>query len=101
LFKAAINFFKVVNMSVIIAGQGGRVQLEQSDMPLVLKMAKMAKGGISCVTVEETQYLIKKPRVEDQEQKTWGVELPRNDELKAARVRHPAMRRQNPTFNSS
>jgi len=38
-----------------MARQGGRVQLEQSDMRLALNMAKMAKGGFSRATVEETQ----------------------------------------------
>jgi hypothetical protein len=36
--------------------------MEQSDMSLALNMATMAKGGILRAAVEETQYLIKKPR---------------------------------------
>jgi hypothetical protein len=32
-------------MSATMARQGGRVQLEQSDMRLALNMAKMAKEG--------------------------------------------------------
>jgi hypothetical protein len=52
-----------------MARQGGRVQLEQSDMRLALNMAKMAKGGFSCATIEETQQLIKKPCAEVQEEK--------------------------------
>jgi hypothetical protein len=51
-------------MSATMAMQGGRVQLEQSDMRLPLKMAKMAKGGFLRAAVEETQYLLKKPRAE-------------------------------------
>jgi hypothetical protein len=51
-------------MSATMARQGGRVQLEQTDMRLALNMAKMAKGGFSHAAVEETQYLIKKPRTE-------------------------------------
>jgi len=46
-------------MSVTMARQGGQVQLKQSDMRLALNMAKMAKGGFSCATIELTQYLIK------------------------------------------
>jgi hypothetical protein len=34
-------------MSATMARQGGRVQLEQSDMRLALIMAKMAKEGFS------------------------------------------------------
>jgi len=48
-------------MSATMARQGGRVQLEQSDMHIALNMANMAKGGFSHATVEETQRLIKKP----------------------------------------
>jgi hypothetical protein len=48
-------------MSAAMARQGGGVQLEQSDMGLALKMAKMAKGGCLRAAVEETQYLINKP----------------------------------------
>jgi hypothetical protein len=42
-------------------------------MHLALNMAKMAKGGFSCATIEETQYLIKKPRAEVREERNWGV----------------------------
>jgi len=34
-------------MSATMARQGGRVQLEKSDMRLALNMAKMARGGFS------------------------------------------------------
>ena len=51
-------------MSATMARQGGRVQLEQSNMCLALNMAKMATGGFSHATIEETQYLIKKPCAE-------------------------------------
>jgi len=47
-------------MSATMARQGGRVQLEQSDIHLALNMAKLAKGGFSRASVDETQYLIKK-----------------------------------------
>jgi len=51
-------------MSATMARQGGRVQLEQFDMRLALNMARMAKGRFSRAAVEETQYLIKKPRAQ-------------------------------------
>jgi len=51
-------------MSATMARQGGRVQLEQTDMRLALNMAKIAKRGFSRATIEETQHLIKKPRAE-------------------------------------
>jgi len=51
-------------MPATMARQGGRVQLEQSDMCLALDMAKMAKGGFLRATIEQTKYLMKKPREE-------------------------------------
>jgi len=51
-------------MSATMARQGGRVQLEQSDMRLALNMAKLATCGFSRATIEEMQQLIKKPRAE-------------------------------------
>jgi len=56
-------------MSPTMARQGGRVQLEQSDMCLALNMAKMAKEGFSRAAIEEMEYLIKKPRAEVREGK--------------------------------
>jgi len=47
-------------MSATMAKQGGRVQLEQSDMRLVLNMAKMPKAGFLCAAIEEMQQLNKK-----------------------------------------
>jgi hypothetical protein len=47
-----------------MAKQGGRVQLEQSDMCLVLNMAKKAKEGFSCAAIQETKYVIEKPLAE-------------------------------------
>jgi len=78
-------------MSATMARQGGRVQLEQSDMRLALNMAKMAKGGFSRATIEETQFLIKKPQAEVREEKKRGVEFPGQQHVKAAMERHPAM----------
>jgi len=56
-------------MSVTMARQGGRVQLEQSDIRLALNMAKMANGGFLRAAIEETQQLIKKPHAEVREEK--------------------------------
>jgi len=80
-----------------MARQGGRVQLEQSDMRLALNMAKMAKEGFSRAAIEETKYLIEPPRAEVREEKKWGVEFPGHQKVKAAIQRHPAMLRQNQT----
>jgi len=63
-------------MSARMARQGGRVQLELSDMHLALNMTKMAKGGFSCAIIEETQYLIKTPPAEICEEKKPGVAFP-------------------------
>ena len=84
-------------MSATMARQGGRVQLEQSDMRLALNMAKMAKEGFSRAVIEETKYLIKKPRAEVREEKKRGVVFPGHKKVKAAIERHPAMLRQNQT----
>jgi len=84
-------------MSATMARQGGRVQLEQSDMRLALNMAKMAKGGISRAAIEETQQLIKKPHAKVREEKKRAVEFPGHIKLNAAIKRHPAMVRENQT----
>jgi hypothetical protein len=60
-------------------------------MRLALNMAKMAKEGFSHAAIEETKYLIKKPRAEDREEKKQGVEFPGHKKVKAAIQRHPAM----------
>jgi hypothetical protein len=66
-------------------------------MRLALNLAKMAKGGFSHAAVQETQYLIKKPRAEVREEKKRGVVFPGHNKVKAAIARHPAMLRQNQT----
>jgi len=81
-------------MSATMPRQGGRVQLEQSDICLALNMAKMAKEGFSCAAIEETKYLIKKPRTEVREEKKRGDEFPGHKQVKAAIQRHQAMIRQ-------
>jgi len=63
-------------MSATMARQGGRVQLEQSDMRVALNMAKMANEGYSRAAIEETKYLIKKWRTGVREEKKRGVEFP-------------------------
>jgi len=78
-------------MSATMVRQGGRVQLEQSDMRLALNMAKMAKWVFSCAAIEETQFLIKKRRAEVREQKKRGVEFPGHQDVKAAMERYLAM----------
>jgi len=74
-----------------MARQGGQIQLEQSDMRLALNMAKMAKEGFSCASIEETQQLIKKPCAEVREKTKQGVEFLGHEKVKAAIERHPAM----------
>jgi histone H3/H4 len=53
--EAATIFLEVFTMSVTMARQGGRVELEQSDMRLALIMAKIPKGWFSPAAIEETQ----------------------------------------------
>jgi len=84
-------------MSATMARQGGRVQLEQSDVCLGLNKAKMAKEGFSHAAIEETKYLIRKPHAEVREEKKWGVEFPAHKQVKAAIQRHPALLLQNQT----
>jgi hypothetical protein len=71
-------------MSAIMARQGGRVQLEQSDMRLALNMAKMAKEVFSHAAIEESKYLIQNPRAEVQEEKNRGIQFQGHEEVKAA-----------------
>jgi hypothetical protein len=84
-------------MSATMARQGGRVQLEQSDMRLALNMAEMAKEGFSRAAIEETKYDSKKPRAEVREEKKLGVQFPGHKKVKAAIQRHQAMLRHNQT----
>jgi hypothetical protein len=84
-------------MSATMARQGGRVQLEQSDMRLLLNMAKMATEGFSRTVIEETYHVIKKPRAEVLEEKKRGAEFPGHNKVKAAIQTQPAMLRQNQT----
>jgi hypothetical protein len=49
-------------MAATMARQGSRVQREESDMRLAMNMAKTANEGFLGAAIEETKYLIKKPR---------------------------------------
>jgi hypothetical protein len=69
-------------MSATMAKQGGRVQLEQSNMRLALNMANTAKGGFPRAAIEETQYLLKKPHAEIQEEKERGVQCPGHQKVR-------------------
>jgi len=51
-------------MSATMVRERDRVQREQSNMRLALNMAKMAKEGLSCAALGETQQLIEKPCAE-------------------------------------
>jgi len=62
-------------MYATMARQGGRVQLEQSDMHLALNMSKIAKGGFSHTAIEKTPYLIKDTHGEVQEERKRAVEF--------------------------
>jgi hypothetical protein len=84
-------------MSATIARQGGRVQLEQSDMRQALNKAKMAKEGFLRATTEETKYLIKKPHTEVRKEKKRGIEFPGHNKVKAAIQRHTEMLHHNLT----
>jgi len=42
-------------MSTTMAMQGGQIQLEQSDMYIVLSLANQAKEGSVCTTIQEMQ----------------------------------------------
>jgi len=78
LFEAATHFLSVFNMSATMATQGGRVQLEKSDMRQAFNVAKMAKEGFWRAGRVEMQYLIKKHWVEVRDEKKRGVEFPGN-----------------------
>jgi len=85
-------------MSATMARQGGRVQLEQSDMRLALNMAKMAKEGFSCAAIEETQQLIKQPCAKVWDEMKRSVVFSRLNRMNAAIQRHPAMFHENQTY---
>jgi len=55
----------------------------------------MPQGGFSHATIEETQYLIKKPRAEVRKEKKRGVEFPGHKKVNSAMESYPAVIRQN------
>jgi len=84
-------------MSATMTRNGGRVQLEQSDMRQALTMAKMAIEGFSSAAIEETQQLIKKPGAEVQEEQKRGVAFPGHNKVMATIERQPEMVQENQT----
>jgi len=74
-----------------MARQGGWVQLEQSDICLVLNMAKMAKGGFLCTTIEKTQYLVNKFRTKVRKVRMLVDLFPGYWQVRAAIERHSAL----------
>ena len=78
-----------------MARQGGRVQLEQSNMRLALDMAKMAKGGSLRTAIKERAHLIKIPCADVWEEEQHGVELVGHIMVMAAIERHAAMVQEN------
>jgi len=81
-------------MSATMAREGRQVQLEQSDMCLALKFARMAIEAFLRAAIGEMQYLINKPCSVVREEKKWDVEFPGHSQVKEMIERHPAMRRQ-------
>jgi len=77
-----------------MARQGGRVQLEQSDMRLAFNMAKMAKGGCMHAALEEMRFVIKKPPADVREENKCGVKFPGDEPVNDAMERNPAMLRE-------
>jgi len=80
-----------------MARQGGRLQLDQSNMRHALNMAKMAKGGFSRAAIDKAQHLIKQPPTKVQADKKQGVVFPGHDKVKAEIEIHPGMVRDNQT----
>ena len=78
-------------MSATMARQGGRVQLEQSEMRLALNMAKMDEEGFSRAANGDTQRLMQKPHAEVREEKKWGVVFRKHNKAQAEIKRHTAM----------
>jgi len=75
-------------MSATMARQGGRVQLEQSDMHLASNVAEMPNGGYLRAAPEKMQYVTKKPCADVREEKKWGVKCPWPRIVKVAIERH-------------
>ena len=95
--EAATDFRQVFNMSATMAGQRGRVQLEQSDTCLALNMATTANERFSRAALAEMQYLFNKSHANVRAEKKWGDEFPGHKTAKVAIQRHLAMVCQSPT----
>jgi hypothetical protein len=78
-------------MAATMARKEGCVQLEQSNMGLVLNMAKIAQGRFSRGAIREMQYLIKKPCAEVRAENTLGVDFRWHQKVKAVIARQTAM----------
>jgi hypothetical protein len=63
LLEVATNVLEDFNMSASMARPGDWAQLGQSDMRVLLNMAKMAKDGWLPTAMEETKWLNEKPHV--------------------------------------
>jgi len=74
-----------------MARQGGRVQLEQSDMWLALNMFKIAKGGFLRAAVDEIQNLTKKRSARVRDEKKQGVEFREHSRVKVVIEKHQAL----------
>jgi len=83
-----------------MAGHGGQVQLEPSNMRLALNMVKTAEGVFSHGAVVETQFLMMMPRTVAQEETKRGVDLPWHKKVKTKIERYLAMLPQNHTAGS-
>jgi len=94
LLQAATNILKIASMSASMARQGGRVQLEPSNMHLAMNMAKMSKGRFPNSVIEHTQSLNSNPCTEVWEENNRGVEFPSHTMNKAVIGRPAAMLRQ-------
>ena len=84
-------------MSATVASQGGRVQLEQSDLHLAGKMAKMDIAGVLQTAIEVTQYLNIKLLPQVQQHQTHRAVFSGHETVKTAIERHPTMLCQNHT----
>ena len=67
-------------------------------MRLAWSMANMAKGGCLHATVEETQFLVKKPQAEVQREEKRRVEFPGHTDVKAGMKIQQAMHWEKQTY---
>jgi hypothetical protein len=94
-------------MSAMGAWQGGRVQLEQSNMCIAFSMAIIATRRFTWAAIVETQYKIIQPWAEIQVESNWGWQCDGQNNMKETIVRHPAIHQEsqmaggNPMHNTS